>query len=410
MLHTVSSQDAVRIIHNATAPKTELEEVRLSDALGRICALDIVSSEYVPGFDRSSVDGYSVIAQDTFGCSESMPALLQKRNETRMGNKASVRLQNGQCAYTPTGGALADGADAVVMIEHTETFDEETVGVLKSPAPGENIVFKGDDVRPGDILLKKGHCILPADIGVLAAAGFSSVSVLKRLRVAVISTGDELVDVASVPGPGQVRNVNSSLLCAMLASCGAESVDTGIIRDDAEALESAVKASVQDADMVLISGGSSAGVLDNTANIISSLGRVHFHGIAVKPGKPTIFGTVLGKPVFGLPGHPGAAFFVFEIFVKEAIHALNGRKAARIPVRAKLMETINKNHGREQYGAVRLKKSPGELLAYPIRSKSGLISALSGCDAYYYLDRNCEGVKAGNEISVYLLQEQTDEF
>ena len=405
MLHTVSSQDAIRIIRENTAAAAETETVSLSDALGRICSEDLFSSEYVPGFDRSSVDGYAVRSGDTFGCSESMPALLHLSGEVRMGEDRTASVKKGQCIYTPTGGALAEGADAVVMIEHTETFDKETIGVEKAPAPGENIVFRGDDIRPGDPVLKKGQRISPADIGLLSSLGILSVPVFRKLRIAVLSTGDELVPSDTRPGPGQVRNINSALLCAMIRSSNAEPVDLGIVPDERETLLRSLKNAVSDekTDLVLLSGGSSAGILDNTAGILSELGTVHFHGIAVKPGKPTLFGTVLEKPVFGLPGHPGAAYFIYEIFVKEALSALHGIPSVRIPVRARLMETINKNHGREQYGAVLLEQSVGELLAYPVRSKSGLISGLSGCNAYYVLDRNCEGVKAGAEISVFLI-------
>lgn len=405
MLSTVSSREAIEIIRKEITPVAETESVGFSAAAGRICASDVLSDEYVPGFDRSSVDGYSVISKDTFGCSESMPALLKLIGETHMGEAETASVLNGQCVYTPTGAALAPCADAVVMIEHTEKFDAETIGIEKAPAPGENVVFKGDDLRPGDTVLKKGRCLTPADIGALASLGITSVPVLRQLRVAVISTGDELVSAEEKPGPGQVRNINSALLCSALSCCGVLPLDLGIVRDDRETLENTVKQAVSGlkADMVLISGGSSAGVLDNTANVISALGTVHFHGIAVKPGKPTIFGTVCGIPVFGLPGHPAAAFFVFEIFVKEAISALNGTSPIRIPVRVKLMETINKNHGREQFGAVLLKKEGDDILAWPVRSKSGLISSLSGCGGYYILDRNCEGVKAGGSIFVYLL-------
>jgi molybdopterin molybdotransferase len=381
-----------------------LEAVRFSaelvpsvDAVGRVLHKDIISDEDVPGFNRSTVDGYAVFASDTFGCSESLPAVLTVAGEIPMGGSVEAVLTANSCYIVSTGGALPGGADAVVMVENTEDYGGNMVGIHKSVAPGNNVVQRGDDVSAGVRVLPAGTVLTPHDIGVLATLGYALVEVRKRPVVGVISTGDELVDVSASPRSGQVRNVNTPLLLAAVTRFGAVAKDCGLIGDDESDIRAAVKNAAEVCDLVLVSGGSSAGLRDLTARVIESEGELLMHGIAIKPGKPTILGVVGGKPVFGLPGHPVAAYLVTELFVRMFISGLMGAKVKRRTTVARISEALSSNHGRAEYIAVRLDDSG---LAVPVRSKSGLISSLVGVDGYICIERNSEGLVAGAEVVV----------
>lgn len=378
------------------------ETVSYLEAAGRILAEDICASEYVPAFDRSTVDGFAVHAKDTFGCSDSIPAILQNTEEILMGQAAGFTLKEGYCAPIPTGGALPEGADAVQMVEYSEDYRDGTTGILKPAAPGNNVILKGDDVYPGKPVLKAGRRLTPQDIGALAAMGIVEVPVARRLRAAILSTGDELVPPEMTPGPGQIRDVNSSMLAALMVRLGAEPVSYGIIPDQEELLNRQVAEAVRECDLVLLSGGSSVGVKDAACRVIEAQGEILFHGIAMKPGKPTIFGKIGSCPIVGLPGHPVAAFFITHIFVRRLLAQLGGYALVEVPVTARLTESVEANHGRAQYSGVFLEQSGGGLLAHPIRGKSGLITTLAGSDGYFCIPRDCEGLPAGAEIPVTL--------
>ena len=324
---TVKTPDEVfEVMKESFAACTVSERVPLSAALGRVLFDTVESREYVPGFDRSTVDGYAVRAADTFGCSDSIPALLEVQGEVDMGKAAAEKLQNGGCVYVPTGGAVPQGADAVVMIEHIEDYGDGTIGITKAVAPGENLIYKGDDVYPGKPVLSAGRLIAAQDIGALAAVGITEVDVCRRLTVAIISTGDELVSAAEIPADGQIRDLNSPMLAALVTQTGCEPRCYGIVTDDTEKLSAALDKALEECDVVLISGGSSVGAKDATDEVIESKGEVLFHGIAMKPGKPTILGKVGMKPVWGLPGHPVAAFLVGHIFVRPLLAQMMGRE------------------------------------------------------------------------------------
>lgn len=401
MLEVKTPEEVFRLIDQNFQILGRSETVPLSDALGRVLAEDIRAEEYVPDFDRSTVDGYALRAKDTFGCSDAIPAILTLAGEVRMGEDASIRVERDCCVYVPTGGAIPEGCDCVVMIEYTEEYDDGTVGILKPGAPGMNLIFRGDDVFPGKIILRAGRVLQPQDIGALAAIGRVSVPVRPRLRVAVISTGDELVSADRKPGPGQVRDVNTPMLEALLNQFGAETVNFGIVVDDEALLQEKTALAVRSCDAVILSGGSSAGVKDAACRIIESQGELLLHGIAVKPGKPTILGKAGNKPLIGLPGHPVAAFFVAKLFVLPLFARLLGREIRSYPTKAVLSESLNANHGRMQINACRLEKSDGKLIAVPIRSKSGLITQLAGADGYFVIDRDCEGLGQNTDADVF---------
>ena len=403
MLTVMTPEELLTRIANTFGPLDRPPEtVGLDRALGRVLAREILAEEYVPGFDRSTVDGYALRGADTFGCSESIPALLTCEGAVEMGKEPAFAVGPYQCAAIPTGGALPEGADAVQMVEHTEDYGGGEIGIVKSVPPGANLIFKGDDVKPGDLVLPKGRRLEPQDVGALAALGVTQVPVVPRLRVGLISTGDELVPPEQDPGPGQVRDVNGPLVAALLAQVGAEPVPLGIVPDREELLREAVEKALETCDCVVLSGGSSVGEKDAACRVMASLGEVLCHGVAMKPGKPTLLGKAGGKPILGLPGHPVAALFTAKLFLIPLLARLEGRTWKGRTVSAKLAQTVPANHGRAQYTGVTLEEKPDGLWAVPIWGKSGLITTLAGADGFFCVPRDREGIQAGESVEVSL--------
>ena len=399
MLHVKTPEEVLALIETEFAPVAGTELVSLSQAMGRVLAEDIAATEYVPDFDRSTVDGYAVRARDTFGCSDAIPAILPLQGEVLMGEGAEFDLNAEECVAVPTGGAVPRGADSVVMVEYTEDYGGE-IGISKPAAPGQNMIFRGDDVYPGKVVLQKGRVLSSQDIGALAAIGRIQVPVVKKLTVGVLSTGDELVTPEAIPGPGQVRDVNGPMLEAMLSAFGVNVVHYGIVIDDEAKLTAVVQKAASECDAVLMSGGSSVGVKDAACRIIESMGVLLLHGIAIKPGKPTIIGKAGMKPLVGLPGHPVAAYFVTKLFILPLLSRLMGRVQPSYTTTALVTESISANHGRAQYHCCRLERKDGQLYAYPIRGKSGLITTLAGANGYFCIDRDCEGLPQGAQVQV----------
>lgn len=400
MLNVLTLEEALEKIRGRFRPVQRTERIPLEKALGQRTAEAIEAEEYVPDFDRSSVDGYAVRASDTFGCTDAIPAILRVQREILMGEDVDFVLEPGCCAAIPTGGAIPAGADSVVMVEYTEAYGDGTVGISKSAAPGQNMIYKGDDVRPGKTVIRKGSVLSPQDIGALAALGVSEVTVEAPLTVGIISTGDELVAPEERPGPGQIRDVNSLLLDAMFTEAGFLTVRYGIIRDEEPLLKAAVSRALEECDVVVLSGGSSVGIRDAAGRVIGSFGPILFHGLAMKPGKPTILGGKDNRPVIGLPGHPVAVFFVARLLVLPLLAYLAGKTLREETATARLTENVSANHGRAFYCACRLKHENGTYLAEPIRAKSGLITSLTEADGYFCIERDCEGLPAGAEISI----------
>ena len=399
MLEVVDLDEARVIVEERFSQVESVSEhVPLSQCAGRVIADDVVAQEGVPPFDRSTVDGFAVVASDTFGSSDALPALLSLAGEIDMGTAPAVACTPGACVRIPTGGQVPDGADAVVMLEYCEEYGDGTIGVARAVAPGESIVFENDDVKPGEVLIAKGTKLLPHHVGTLASLGRASCEVERRKRVGIISTGDEIVPVDAVPVASQMRDVNAPVLAAAVESCGATAECFPIVPDNYDALFATMSEALATCDMVLVSGGSSAGEKDNTARVLSALGEMLFHGIAVKPGKPTMCADVSGKAVFGLPGHPVAAYFMFL----ELVRPLLVSDARSVCVRARLSAGVPSNHGRCELVAVRLEQADDGLSAVPVRGKSGLISQLAGADGYFAVQRNQEGLAAGAEVNVRL--------
>lgn len=401
MLCVKTPDEVLGIIENDFAPlNSEAELERIESAVGRVLAEDICAREYVPDFDRSTVDGYAVRAEDTFGCSDSLPAVLRLAGSVKMGSGAPVRLNAGECCTIPTGGAVPQGADCCVMLEYAEDYGDGTIGIARPGAPGMNMIFRGDDVFPGKRILERGRVLSSQDIGALAAIGMTKVPVVRRVKVGVLSTGDELVAASEEPAAGQMRDANGPMLCAMLERFGAECVSFGICPDDMAELEKRVRQALSECDMLIMSGGSSVGEKDAGVKVIEAVGEIMLHGVAMKPGKPTILGKAEEKPVLGLPGHPVAAYFTARIFALALIARLEGRNLQRRSVSAKLSESVNADNGREQYAGVKLEERADGLYAVPVRTKSGLITNLAGADGYFCIGRNCEGLPAEAEVNV----------
>lgn len=384
------------------------EPVHISDALGRVAAADIIAQENLPPFSRSTVDGFAVRSADTFGASESSPSLFSIIGEVLMGQQATDTLLPGQAVIIPTGGMLPAGADAVVMLEYTERPDSSTLLVLKMVAPGENIVVQGEDVQTGTVIIEQGQQIAPQHIGALASCGYTEIQVCKQLEVAIISTGDELVDIQEPLEFGQIRDVNSYALAAMLTEVGCKVKRMGIVKDTYEKFYDALAKAVTMSQLVVISGGSSVGARDYTVRAIEALGTpgVLMHGIAVKPGKPTIYGMVDKVPLFGLPGHPVAAMTICDQLVKLAARMRMGHKQPqeRIAIPARLARNVASAPGRDDFINVRLRKRAGEYTADPILGKSGLISLLAQADGVMHIPTDKSGVYDGEMVEILLIK------
>lgn len=400
MLNVITTDEAVEILRNNFKKSERKETVCIDEAVGRVTAEDVKSVEDVPSFSRSTMDGYALRACDTYGSGESMPAMLTVAGEIFMGEKAGMAIESGECVRISTGGMLPDGADAVIPVENTEEENGECL-IYKSVSPFENVTRKGDDVKNGECIIKSGTELSPAHIGLLASAGIREINVIKKPSVGIISTGNEVIGIDEKLTEGKIREINSHELSALCKSYGCETVYYGIVRDEYENILTAVKKSVSENDVTLISGGSSAGAKDMTVKVIEEIGEVFAHGLAMKPGKPTIIGRADGKAVFGLPGHPAACYFVTEIIVKKLINILLGKEEKQKSFTCILTENISSNNGREDYICV---KTDAGGSAAPVYGKSGLISTLCEADGYIKIGRNCEGLKKGEAVAVYPLR------
>ena len=386
------------------SPVADIETVETMDSLGRVIARKISSPEDLPAFPRSSMDGFSVRASDTFGASESLPALFEVVGDIPTGDSSDVRIGTGEAAVAYTGGTLADGADAVVMIERTQPADEISIEVLRPVAPGENFIQVAEDIKCGETLFEVGHRIRPQDIGGLLALGITSVPVYRRPIVGVVSTGDELTHPSTRPHRGKIRDINTYTIAARSAQCGAEHISLGIVRDEYEPQLMAARDTLEDADVLVFSAGSSLSTRDMTADVFNQLGEpgVLLHGISIKPGKPTVVGVAQGKPLFGLPGNPVSALVVFDLLVAPAIRVLSGEtKAPNVPeVPAVLTQDVPSESGREDYLPVTLAWVDGRRIAVPVFGKSNLIFTLIKSDGIIEVPMDSGGLYAGETVDV----------
>jgi molybdopterin molybdotransferase len=382
------------------------EDMPTQDALGRVLANDVRAPHALPPFPRSSVDGYAVRAADTFGASASLPAYVSLAGEVLMGTRTTLNVQRGQAALVHTGGMIPSGADAVVMVEDTQVARPGEIEILKPAAPGQNVLLLGEDVQPGETVLQRGVRLRAQEIGGLMALGLTRVGVIRRPRVAILSTGDEVVAPDADPLPGQVRDVNTYTLSALVTQAGGEPVLYGILPDQRNALETAARDAYASCDVVLITAGSSVSTRDITSEIIATLGSpgVLAHGVALKPGKPTILAVCGGKPVIGLPGNPVSALVVAGLFVTPLLHRLLGVQAPRLTPRvaARLTTNIPSEAGREDYVPVRVSGEEGAFVAEPVFGKSNLIFTLVRADGLVRVPPEANGLPAGAQVEVLL--------
>ncbi|MBS4024430.1 MAG: molybdopterin molybdenumtransferase MoeA [Clostridia bacterium] len=402
----ITPDDAKKIIAANWSCRRQVVIKALLDCLGMTLAKEVVAMEDVPGFAKSTVDGYGVIARNTFGASESLPAYLELSRQVEMGKPYAGELLEGQGVKVPTGGMLPLGADAVVMFEQTEGMGEDLLAVLKSVAPGENVILEGEDAAAGAIILPEGHLLKPVDLGILAAVGQTKVAVWEPVRVGIISTGDEIVPPETPTGMGQVKDINSYALFGFIREAGGQAKQYGIIPDDYQLLKETIEKSVEENHITLVSGGSSVGTRDFTWRILDELGEpgILFHGISIKPGKPTLAAVAGGKLIFGLPGHPASALTAFQLLVADLVK-WGGYQTCPLmeeknKIKARLTKGVASATGRKDYIPVTLTKEGEEWVAAPLLGKSGLILPIVKSDGYLVIPLHSGGLEPGEEVSI----------
>jgi len=382
------------------------ETVPLEDALHRFLAADVISAENLPDRARSTVDGYAVRADDTFGASDSIPALLEIAGTVAMGTVPVFSVGPGQAAHIPTGGALPPGADAVVMVEYTNKAGDAAVEVTHPVTVQANIMEQGEDVRAGEPVIHAGRAVRSHEVGMLAALGILEVAVYRRPQVAVISTGDEVVAISRKPGPGQIRDANSYSVSALARASGAKAIPFAIVPDDASALRDALENALALADLVAVSGGSSVGTRDLMVEVVSALAGVELlaHGVAIRPGKPTLLARRNEKAIFGLPGHPVSALLVAHAFLAPFLRYLQGGELRMGPigerVKALLPVSLHSTIGLQEFVRVRLEETAAGYCAHPVFGKSGMLSTMVKADGVIVIPMQVEGLLRGQVVEV----------
>jgi molybdopterin molybdotransferase len=384
-----------------------ISQIPVFEALDRVLAMDIVSNENLPAFVRSTVDGYAVRCVDTFGSTETMPSFFSIIGEVRMGEKTDLTLSEGQCAVIHTGGMLPQGADAVVMIEHTQKSIANEIEVFRAIGKGENILHQGEDVEIGERIFSKGNVIQIGDIGGLLALGFVSIPVFNLPKVGIISTGDELVEPGDTLLPGKIRDINSYTLSNLIRKYGGIPKTYGIVRDNPDSLARMMRQAHMENDLVIVTAGSSASVRDYTSDVVNLLGSpgVLVHGVNVRPGKPTILGYCDHKPVIGLPGNPVSALVIAMLFVLPVLRKLRGEVQVEPLVDQRVRVSINVSSvtGREDWVPVKF-LSPGRdgiLVVEPIFYKSNLIFSVIRADGFVKIGSDANGIMPNDILDFY---------
>ena len=393
-----SIADALSIfLEKLKLKRLEPEQVQINMALGRVTAEDVVADHDLPSFDRSAVDGYAVRTQDTFGASQFSPRMLRVTGDEKIGEKEAREIW--------TGNSLLEGADAVVMLEHTKRKQDE-IEVWNPVTPGENVSKKGEDLCKGQIAVKAGTRLKPHHIGLLAALGITNIPAIKKPRVAILSTGDELVALGQKPKANQVIDVNRPILSGMCQELGANAIDLGIAGDDLQAIDAKIREGLKEADMLITTGGTSVGYDDLVPAAINQIGPpgIVVHGIAMRPAMPTALAIVRGKPVIVLSGNPVAAIIGFEVFAREFILKLLGIESEPRPMlRARLTRKVPSVLGRRVFLRVRVFEEDGEFLAEPVRIRgSGILSTMTEANGYVVIPEDREGLEKREFVVVHL--------
>ncbi|HEY7441409.1 MAG TPA: gephyrin-like molybdotransferase Glp [Vicinamibacterales bacterium] len=395
----IISIDAAReIVRTAGTPIERVDRVPLRDAHRRVLAQAIVSPRDVPPFARAAMDGYAVRAIDTAEAGRGSPKALQVVETIYTGDVPTRSVGAGQCSEIATGAPLPPGADAVVMVEDTEPGAEGTVRILAPVAPHQHVGAQGADIRTGQTVLGGGDVLTASRLGAVAAMGFTEVEVFARPRVAILSTGNEIIEPGEPLAPGQLYDVNQFTLAAVVAEHGGVAVPLGTAPDTLAELEAAVEQCLVE-DLVVVSGGSSVGERDLILDVVAARGHVHFHGIAVKPGKPTLFGSIKGKPVFGMSGYPTSCLINAYVLIIPVL-----RRIARLPlyeprvVSARMARRVSSVAGRHQFLTVRV----ADGLAHPAFKGSGDITSMSQADGFVEIPASIDSVEEGTIVDVKL--------
>jgi molybdopterin molybdotransferase len=385
------------------------EKINIEDSLHRVLSEDIISPINLPEFPRSTVDGFALKAKDTFGVSEKNPAILRMVGEIPMGQVSDIEVKEGEAVKVATGGMIPKGADAVEMVEFTEWVDSHTLHAFKTLSPLENMIQVGEDVKAGEVVLHQGHWIRPQDIGLMAGIGKTDVHIHLRPRVGIISSGDEIVSIETVPKLGEIRDINRYTIVSMVKETGGIPLFLGIVKDRFNDLKEKIELGLRESDMLVITGGSSVGSLDLTEEVLQIFPGTEIlgHGVSIRPGKPTLLADIDGKPFLGLPGHPVSAMVIFHFFGKPILKILSGLSREiiwhQIKLRAKASRNIPSVPGREDYVRVKLEEREGTLWAHPIFGKSGAISNLVKANGLIRIGINEEGLEEGEEAEVILI-------
>lgn len=383
----------------------ETEEVPIEAALNRVLAEDVLAEEDLPGFRRATMDGFAVQASATFGATEANPAYLNLIGSVAMGEVPTISVGAGEAVRISTGGMLPQGADAVIMVEYAEMIDDVLMEVYRSVAPGQNVMMPDEDFRKGEPLVSAGRRLRPQEIGTLAAFGKGAVRVYRKPRVAIVSTGDEVVPIDCRPAPGQIRDVNTYTLAGFVEGTGGMVSHFGLVPDRFDRLLERCLQALDEADMVMLSGGSSVGMRDLTIDVLEAVpdSRILLHGIAISPGKPTILATCGSKLIWGLPGQVTSAMVVFLKIVRPFLERLCGLDASSVvrrTVEAVLTRNVASVQGRTDFIRVRLRKETNGWMADPVLGKSGLIHTMMRADGLVEIGMNTEGLEEGARVTV----------
>lgn len=407
-LSLVTPDEALLKLFSEINPEIKHISVPTHQALGKVIVEDVISAQNLPEFKRSTVDGYAVLSKSTYGASESLPAYLKIKDEVPMGDTPDFSISDQNSALIHTGGMLPEGADAVVMLEDTQILDSGEIEVYRAVAQGENVIEVGEDVKVGEMVLTKGTRLRPAEIGGLMALGITDIKVAKAPVFGILSSGDEVIPPDQIPRPGEVRDINSYTLGALIEDLGGEVIHYGIIADSRQEMLIAVKKAQQECDHLIVTAGSSASARDLTSEIMNELGDpgVLVHGISIKPGKPTIFSVAGDQIMIGLPGNPVSALVIAIVLVAPVIEAYLGIKDPRPKptISAALSVNISSQAGREDWIPVKLNRtSQGNFLAEPVFGRSNLIFILARSDGLVKIPPSATGLEAGTLVNVHLI-------
>ncbi|HIH61910.1 MAG TPA: molybdopterin molybdenumtransferase MoeA [Methanobacteriales archaeon] len=397
-LNLVDISEAHRIIRNLFKEiyhPPRMEKVNLKNAYGRVLAQDVKSPIDLPPFNRASRDGYALKAEDTFHASEDNPSTLKCIEVIEAGDIPQKKVKRGCCSRISTGAQIPEGADAIVMVEYTE--EDDNILIYRSAYPGQHITPKGSDILRNDIIAKKGSILSPEKIGAISAAGISKVPVIAKPKIGILSTGNELIEPSNDQTPGKIFDSNSHSIAAAVKNCGCEPKILGIVKDDYKELSKAIREGVLECDILITSGGTSAGAGDMLREVVQDNGEVMIHGISIKPGKPTLIGKVDGKLVFGLPGFPVSALIIFDVLLRPYLMELSGKTPLGYhTIELPLAHRLHSSKGRIHYALVKVKNSK----VYPILKDSGAIASLADADGYIKIPKNVEILEEGSKVKV----------